>query len=106
MFMTKEQQLLLLLDQLSPLMQRLNLWQEHAPQFEALQSSEPFALDRLAPEQWLQWVFIPKMFVIIEQKQPLPRGFAITPYFEECWKEHGEYMSLISLLRSIDEVCA
>lgn len=106
MFMTKEQQLLLLLDQLSPMMQRLNLWQEHAPQVEALQSSDPFALDSLAPEQWLQWVFIPKMFVTIEQKLPLPRGFAISPYFEECWKEHGEYMPLISLLRSIDEVCA
>ena len=106
MFMTKEQQLLLLLEQLTPLMQRLGLWQEQAPDAKQLQSSEPFALDTLAPEQWLQWIFLPKMLVVIEQQMPLPKGFAITPYFEECWKEHGEYTPLLTLLSSIDEVCA
>lgn len=106
MFMTKEQQLLLLLEQLVPLMQRLNLWQMHLPEEKALQSDEPFSLDTLAPEQWLQWVFLPKMSTLIEKGMPLPTGFSITPYFEECWKEHSEYAPLIALLKSIDEVCA
>ncbi|UUM29892.1 YqcC family protein [Vibrio japonicus] len=104
--MTKEQQLLLLLEQLMPLMQRLKLWQAHPPEEKALQSAEPFALDTLTPEQWLQWIFLPKMSALIGQDMPFPTGFSITPYFEECWKEQGEYVPLIILLKSIDEVCA
>ncbi|NOI56470.1 YqcC family protein [Vibrio coralliilyticus] len=104
--MTKEQQLVTLLDQLSSVMRELKLWQRHKPADQALQSAEPFAVDTLQPEQWLQWVFLPKMAYLLEQKMPLPAGFAITPYFEECWKEHGAYAPLLDLLRAIDEACA
>lgn len=104
--MTQAQHLLHLLQQLSPLMDSLGLWQQEPPSLEALSSQEPFSVDTLRPEQWLQWVFIPKMQALIEQQSQIPKGFSITPYFSECWKEHTEYGPLLALLASIDEVCA
>ncbi|KJY92328.1 pseudouridine synthase [Vibrio neptunius] len=104
--MTKEQQIVPLLDQLPSVMRELKLWQHSKPSEQALQSVEPFSVDTLKPEQWLQWVFLPQMAYLLEQNMPLPTGFAITPYFEECWKEHGGYAPLLDLLRAIDEACA
>lgn len=104
--MIQAQQLLHLLRQLSPLMDSLGLWQQEPPSLEALSSNEPFSVDTLRPEQWLQWVFLPKMQALIAQKQPLPQGCSISPYFSECWKEQRAYAPLLALLASIDEVCA
>ncbi|MCG9597250.1 YqcC family protein [Vibrio sp. Isolate25] len=104
--MTKEQQLVPLLEQLPTLMQELTLWQTQMPDTKALQSTQPFAVDTLKPEQWLQWIFLPKMTVLIKEGVPLPQGFAIAPYFEESWKGRREYTPLLALLRTIDEVCA
>lgn len=94
-----------LLRNLQNSLQQLQCWEDSAPSMEALSSSMPFALDTLKPEQWLQWVFIPRMNQLIESEQALPSGFAITPYFDEVWKEQPQRMSLIELLKQIDEVC-
>ncbi|MEF1172347.1 YqcC family protein [Vibrio sinaloensis] len=103
--MTKAQQLLPLLQQLPLVMRELGLWQQDTPSTEELSSNEPFSVDTLKPEQWLQWVFLPKMTALVEQKMPLPTGFSISPYFEESWKSCPEYAPVLSLLVSIDEVC-
>ncbi|POF59031.1 pseudouridine synthase, partial [Vibrio vulnificus] len=34
----------------------------------------------------------------------LPKGFLLTPYFEEAWKEQRDTQTLLSILRTIDEV--
>ncbi len=43
------------------------LWTENPPTVKQLASQEPFCVDTMAFEQWLQWVFIPKMRVLLEQ---------------------------------------
>ncbi|WP_038177160.1 MULTISPECIES: YqcC family protein [Vibrio] len=104
--MLKQNQLIELLDQLQADMQALELWQQQPPSSLALQSEQPFAVDTLAPEQWLQWVFIGRMRNMIDAKQPLPSGFAIAPYFEQCWQQYPDYTPLLARLAVIDEVCA
>lgn len=86
-------------------MRELDLWDKVQPSSKALGSSEPFSVDTLRPEQWLQWIFIPKMLDLIEHEQPMPCGFAITPYFEESWKGQSDKAEVIKLLRAVDEVC-
>ncbi|WP_353369534.1 YqcC family protein [Aliiglaciecola sp. NS0011-25] len=61
------------------LMQQEQLWSDSAPTQEALNSELPFAVDTLKIEQWLQFVFIPKMKILIETGQPLPASIAISP---------------------------
>ncbi|KGK20605.1 YqcC family protein [Vibrio navarrensis] len=80
------------------------LWQERMPPAKALQSVEPFSLDTLAPEQWLQWIFIPRMQALLEAQSAMPTGFAITPYFEQVWQAQPEHNRVIAVLRKIDEV--
>ncbi len=50
------------------------LWSDTPPDAKAMQSQEPFCVDSMAIEQWLQWIFIPKM----QQMSALPdfQGFA------------------------------
>ena len=86
-------------------MQASGLWQERAPSDEALSSGEPFAIDTLRPEEWLQWIFIPRIRDLIKHNQPMPCGFAIAPYFEETWKQDAKKQAFLPLIRNIDKVC-
>ncbi len=94
-----------LLQELEARLQKHELWQETTPSAQALQSVEPFAIDTLHPHEWLQWVFIARMRVLIESNLPLPSGFAIEPYFSEVWKQQPHYGELLNILQSIDELC-
>ncbi|MCE0493061.1 YqcC family protein [Vibrio salinus] len=81
-----------------------SLWDEESPEQEILLSRTPFAMDKLEPHQWLQWIFIPKMNQAI-QLQSIPNGFTMTPYFEECWKEKPAMATILKILREIERVC-
>ena len=53
-------------------------------------SEEPFAIDTMSPEEWLQWIFIPRMFALLESGADLPSQIAVSPYLEEAFKEAEE----------------
>ncbi|MGL4192829.1 YqcC family protein [Vibrio misgurnus] len=93
-----------LLVELESSLRALQLWQTTPPSAQALASQAPFAVDTLAPEQWLQWIFVPKMQQAIAQAS-VPRGFALEPYFAEAWQGEAQYQALLALIRGIDEVC-
>ena len=101
--MTQSAQLSLLLDELQQELHNQQLWQAEMPSQFALDGQQPFALDTLNPEQWLQWIFIPKIRFIIEQNQSLPSGFSIAPYFEQAWQDRAEYQSIVLVTQKIDE---
>lgn len=50
-----------LLDDLSAELQHIGLWSEQPPSVQQLSSREPFCVDTMPFEHWLQWLFIPKM---------------------------------------------
>lgn len=82
----------------------LNLWQIPQPSAAELSSSAPFCCDTLAFEQWLQFIFIPKIAMMINQHQPLPTKISLTPMAKEAFK----YLStstkpLIDLIQKIDK---
>lgn len=61
------------------------LWADVAPSAQALASSAPFCVDTLPFEQWLQWVFLPRMKQIVEQEWPLPRVSGLGPMAEVAY---------------------
>lgn len=97
-------ELTLLLQELQFELERTGLWQSTSPSSQALQSTQPFAVDTLAPHEWLQWVFLPRMQAALAQEQ-VPSGFAVAPYFAQVWQQQYEYRSLLRLLNLIDEAC-
>jgi uncharacterized protein YqcC (DUF446 family) len=81
----------------------MGLWETEMPSTEALSSNEPFAIDTLGFTQWLQFIFIPKMAVLIEQ-QSLPANCWIAPMAEEVFAQSNYASGLIAHLRRIDQL--
>lgn len=67
-------------------MRRLELWSEQWPGDDALASSQPFCVDTLSFDQWLQFVFIERMKVLVEGGHPLPTVSGIAPMAEEYFR--------------------
>ena len=104
--MTATTQLFSLLQQLELQLQHAQLWSEVPPSDEALASTQPFAIDTLEPEQWLQWIFIARIKTMIASGAALPKGFSMAPYFVEVWKNDASKSELLVTIKQIDEVCA
>ena len=83
----------------------LGLWSPQVPSTADLFSQEPFCLDTLDFEQWLQWVFIPRMAAIIEAGGSMPPGCNIQPMAEESFAHLGRRRhELLSILGRIDRL--
>ena len=81
----------------------IQLWDEQRPSTEALVSAEPFAIDKLSFNQWLQFIFLPRMAEIVEAGSGLPRNCSVAPMAEEFYKaEQVDGESLIRQLAAID----
>ena len=80
-------------------------WDENKPTASALNSSIPFCMDTLKFEQWLQWIFLPRMKDTIEQTKPLPAQSAIYEYAEECLHKNDPSTSvLLKQLKRFDDL--
>ena len=83
----------------------MNLWEAEAPSAEALASSEPFCIDTLDFPQWLQHIFLPTLYAILEAGQVLPGECGVAPmaaeYFRGLDLPSGE---LESGLAAIDQL--
>ncbi len=80
-------------------------WDECKPADIDLSSTTPFCLDTLKFEQWLQWIFLPRMKDTLEQTKPLPAQSAIFEYAEECLhKNDPSTNTLLKQLKTFDEL--
>lgn len=103
MRLSKEQQTVLLLTQLKQELKALMLWQEHQPSPYELASEMPFHYDTLSFEQWLQFVFIERINLMIEESQPLPSEISLSPMAEESFKTYGNNTSkLLEIIYQLD----
>ncbi|WP_347254156.1 YqcC family protein [Leminorella grimontii] len=101
--MSLEKQIWQLLSDVELFMHANGLWSELPPALEAFDSQEPFCIDTMSPQEWLQWVFIPRMGALLESHRPLPTRIAITPYYEEAFSERqDELRPLLEALAKID----
>ena len=83
----------------------LGWWQEEAPSAEAMASQEPFCVDTLTFEQWLQWIFLPRMKLILESGRDLPQASGIRPMAEMAYRERPvEVRSLLDALGEFDRL--
>lgn len=84
-------------------LRELQLWEFEMPSDEALSSTEPFAVDTLTFPQWLQFIFLPRMYFMIEQSLPLPSNCGIAPMAEQYFSVLNLHSSpLIVYLQRVD----
>ncbi|MDF3931993.1 YqcC family protein [Pseudomonas citronellolis] len=83
----------------------LELWAAQPPSDEALASQEPFCVDTLDLSEWLQWIFLPRMKLIIESGADLPRASGIREIAEVVYAGEGERMlGLLEALGAFDRL--
>jgi uncharacterized protein YqcC (DUF446 family) len=86
-------------------LRQLALWERHAPSAEALASDQPFCIDTLTFPQWLQFIFLPKLYHMLETGETLPARSGIAPMAEEYFRGTGlRSAELEEALRRIDEL--
>jgi uncharacterized protein YqcC (DUF446 family) len=67
----------------------LGLWQRDRPSDAALASTQPFAIDTLRFEQWLQFIYLPTFHALLEQEMELPQACGVAPMVEESLRGRG-----------------
>lgn len=83
----------------------LGWWSNTPPSDEALSSGEPFCVDSLEFEQWLQWIFLPRMKHILENDLPLPNASGILEMAEMVYATRPrETQPLQQLLAQFDRL--
>lgn len=86
-------------------LRQLNLWAADPPSPDALASEQPFAMDTLTLEQWLQFIFLPTLYHLLDTGAALPERCAIAPMAEETLgKRQLPTAALIATLEHLDQL--
>ena len=80
-------------------------WDRNEPATGALSSAQPFCMDTLRFEQWLQWILLPRMKTILEDRKPLPAKSGILVYAQAyLQKNDPPTPSLLKLIKQFDDL--
>lgn len=80
-------------------------WDEAPPSAQALASTVPFAVDTMSFDQWLQWIFLPRMKQILEMGLALPSASGILVMAETVYVDRPEQSrELRRLLAEFDQL--
>lgn len=94
-----------LLNELEDVLRTEKYWRDLSPTAEALSSVEPFCIDTLSCTEWLQWVYIPRLRAIIEQRSDLPVGAQVYPYIGEALAGL-DVTGILDVIARLDEAMA
>ena len=85
-------------------LRQLGLWDKIPPSSKALASDQPFCVDTLTLPQWLQFIFLPTLYDMVERRE-LPGRCGIAPMAEEFFKGSGlATADLVEALLRVDEL--
>jgi uncharacterized protein YqcC (DUF446 family) len=88
-------------------LRRLGWWAVTPPSAQALASEQPFAVDSMAFEQWLQWLFLPRMQQLLVGGGQLPSACGIAPMAEMALVDRAsQARALLALLGEFDRLIA
>ena len=86
-------------------LRQLGLWDKIPPSTEALASDQPFCIDTLTLPQWLQFIFLPTLYGMLEEGRALPDRSSIAPMAEEFFRGGGlATTELMAALLRVDEI--
>jgi len=86
---------------------RLGLLESEPPSTAALNSTLPFCVDTLRFEQWLQWLALPRLRLLVERGGTLPHAARMAAMSEYSFAERGlarETLRLTVLISALDRL--
>ncbi|MDR5867730.1 YqcC family protein [Halomonas koreensis] len=87
--MTVHEELEQALRELESTMKAADLWRMERPAPEAFDSPQPFCVDTMALPQWLRFVFIARLEVLVEKRAPMPASCDVAPAVEAYLVQEG-----------------
>lgn len=78
------------------------IWSDLSPSDVALNSQAPFACDKMPFEHWLQFVFIPKMMMVVTSKNSLPQNLLLMPMAEQSFLGRPHLSKVLRVITEID----
>jgi uncharacterized protein YqcC (DUF446 family) len=101
----KCRQVALLVDAIEQELRLLALWSEEPAPITAMASRTPFCFDTLKLWQWLQWILVPRIRLILADGAALPTTSEIAPLAEVEFRRLSQDSShLLELIREFDRV--
>ncbi|CAM4306923.1 hypothetical protein BIW53_13460 [Pseudoalteromonas byunsanensis] len=97
------QHVMKLVQELEQTLKSAALWQTQAIEPSLLQSTQPFCCDTLRFEQWLQFVFIPKMLELLSHHEDLPSNIALAPMADVSLHTHVHFADVKHILSRLDQ---
>ncbi len=97
------------LDDVVDEMKRVGLWEVATPTAEQLASMGAFGTASMAFEQWLRWVFVPRVLECLRTGGPWPTGSAVAVQATREWAMWGDeprFARLTEYLRAFDALFA
>ncbi|MEP1447602.1 MAG: YqcC family protein [Paraglaciecola sp.] len=94
----------ILLRKLEQSLRDAKMWSYSTPPDEDLESKLPFSVDMLSFEQWLQFIFIPKMSELLNSKSILPENVNLLPMAEQGLSTSKNRSGVIEVIKQIDLV--
>ncbi|MCB1844680.1 MAG: YqcC family protein [Halioglobus sp.] len=70
-------------------LRQIGQWDRVPPSSQALASDQPFCVDTMTLPQWLQFVFLPTLYDMLEAGEALPERCGIAPMAEEYFRGTG-----------------
>jgi uncharacterized protein YqcC (DUF446 family) len=86
-------------DEIEAEIRRVRMWQDKPLPAEAMNFQRAFGGDTMAFEQWLQFVFIPRVRSIIESRGKFPSQSEVAGQAFKEWRMWGDAQNADDLLR-------
>ena len=83
-------------------LRKLGQWDRIPPSEKALASDQPFCVDTLTLPQWLQFIFLPTLYQMLQDKQELPDRCGVAPMAQEYFR--GSELSTEALIQALDQL--
>ena len=91
-----------LLIDIESVLRKLGQWARIPPSDKALSSDQPFCIDTLTLPQWLQYIFLPSLYKLLQDKQNLPSRCGVAPMAQEYFR--GSQLSTDALLETLTQL--
>lgn len=83
-------------------LRKLGQWDRIPPTENALASDQPFCVDTLTLPQWLQFVFLPTLYQMMQDEQALPNRCGVAPMAQEYFR--GSDLGTDTLVQALDKL--
>lgn len=101
--MSAHQALATALRQLEQTLRDNGIWDIGRPEPAAFESQQPFCLDTMTLPAWLRYVFIARLWALVDARAGLPATCAVAPAVE-VWLKEVRVEDADGLLRDLAEV--